>query len=50
MTLSGDVMINCQSLPNKGYVTFFRLIVANPATTENDLNFLLDEIKRLGNA
>jgi hypothetical protein len=50
MTLTGNVMINCQPMPSYGYVTFFRLIVANPAASEADMDFLLDEIERLGNA
>ena len=46
MVLKGSMMIGYQPLRN--YPNFFRMVVTAPAATEADMNFVLDEIERLG--
>lgn len=46
MMLAGTLMVSYQplgDLPN-----FFRSIISNPATREEDIDFMLDEMDRLG--
>eukprot|EP00112_Aurelia_sp_Birch-Aquarium-sp1_P001573 Seg1171.3 transcript_id=Seg1171.3/GoldUCD/mRNA.D3Y31 product="Glutamate decarboxylase 1" protein_id=Seg1171.3/GoldUCD/D3Y31 len=46
MTLAGTMMIGYQ--PLKDHVNFFRMIVVSSAVTHADMDFVLDEIERLG--
>ncbi len=46
MTLNGTIMIGYQPLDNNP--NFFRIVFANSATKSSDLDFVLDEIERLG--
>ena len=46
MMLKGTTMVSYQPLGNR--VNFFRMIVSNPATTKADIDFLVDEIERIG--
>jgi glutamate decarboxylase len=46
MMLEGTIMIGYQPLDDKP--NFFRVIVNNPASTVNDILFILDEVERLG--
>ena len=46
MTLAGTMMIGYQ--PLKDHVNFFRMIVISSAVTHADMDFVLDEIERLG--
>ncbi|XP_034410596.1 glutamate decarboxylase 1 isoform X3 [Cyclopterus lumpus] len=46
MMEKGSVMIGYQPLGDK--VNFFRCVFSNPATQQEDIDFLLDEITRLG--
>ncbi|XP_047136817.1 glutamate decarboxylase 2 isoform X1 [Hydra vulgaris] len=46
MTLEGTLMINYQ--PLKEHCNFFRMITVNPAATQSDMDFVLEEIERLG--
>ncbi|XP_070266247.1 cysteine sulfinic acid decarboxylase isoform X2 [Myotis yumanensis] len=46
MVKEGSMMIGYQPHGTRG--NFFRLIVANPALTQADMDFLLDELERLG--
>ena len=44
--MAGTLMVSYQPLgkiPN-----FFRSIISNPATREEDIDFMLDEMERLG--
>ncbi len=45
MMLKGTLMISYQPLDN--HPNFFRMIFNNPATKEEDVYYLLDEIDRL---
>lgn len=47
MMESGTTMVGYQPQANK--VNFFRMVVSNPAATQSDIDFLIDEIERLGN-
>jgi len=47
MVEEGSVLIGYQRLD--GLPNFFRLVTSNPATTREDLNFLLDEFDSLAN-
>uniref|UniRef100_A0A8C1YSC5 Glutamate decarboxylase 1 n=1 Tax=Cyprinus carpio TaxID=7962 RepID=A0A8C1YSC5_CYPCA len=42
----GTTMVGYQPQGNK--VNFFRMVVSNPAVTRSDIDFLIDEIERLG--
>ncbi|XP_071941599.1 glutamate decarboxylase 1-like [Antedon mediterranea] len=42
----GTTMVGYQPLREK--VNFFRMITSNPATTKSDIDFLIEEIERLG--
>lgn len=42
----GTTMVGYQPQGNK--VNFFRMVVSNPAATRSDIDFLIDEIERLG--
>lgn len=46
MVKEGSMMIGYQ--PHGARVNFFRVVVANPALTRADVDFLLDELERLG--
>ncbi|XP_030054046.1 cysteine sulfinic acid decarboxylase isoform X2 [Microcaecilia unicolor] len=46
MVKKGSMMVGYQ--PHGSKVNFFRQIVVNPSTTEDDMNFFLDEIEKLG--
>lgn len=46
MMEKGSVLIGYQPLGAK--VNFFRCVFSNPATQQEDIDFLLDEIIRLG--
>ncbi|XP_041459026.1 glutamate decarboxylase 1-like isoform X1 [Lytechinus variegatus] len=46
MMNKGTVMVGYQPLGSK--VNFFRMIVNNTASTKSDIDFMLDEIERLG--
>ena len=45
---NGSMMIGFNPLTSKGFVNFFRVIVTNPMTTKEDMDFILDEMERLG--
>ncbi|XP_075442012.1 glutamate decarboxylase 1-like isoform X2 [Ascaphus truei] len=47
MMEEGTTMVSYQPLGDK--VNFFRMVFSNPATRKSDVNFLLEEIERLGN-
>jgi hypothetical protein len=46
MMMKGSLMVGYQPLDDKP--NFFRAIVSNPATNQQDIMFMLDEIERLG--
>ncbi|KAI8498905.1 hypothetical protein Bbelb_233580 [Branchiostoma belcheri] len=46
MTKKGNMMVQYQ--PLEGVPNFFRLVMANGETTRQDLDFLVEEIERLG--
>ncbi|KAE8291278.1 Glutamate decarboxylase 1 [Larimichthys crocea] len=46
MMESGTTMVGYQPQGNK--VNFFRMVVSNPAATQSDIDFLIDEIERMG--
>jgi hypothetical protein len=46
MMQNGNLMIGYQPLDEKP--NFFRMIISNSATIQEDLDFVLDEIERLG--
>uniref|UniRef100_A0A8C5AMR3 Glutamate decarboxylase 1b n=1 Tax=Gadus morhua TaxID=8049 RepID=A0A8C5AMR3_GADMO len=46
MMESGTTMVGYQ--PQGQKVNFFRMVVSNPAATQSDIDFLIDEIERLG--
>ena len=46
MMEKGSTMVGYQPLGDKP--NFFRMIVSNCATTHPDIDFLLDEVERLG--
>jgi len=46
MTLKGSMMVGYQ--PLKDRVNFFRMIIISAAVTHEDMDFVLDEIERLG--
>ncbi|XP_072020853.1 glutamate decarboxylase 1-like isoform X2 [Amphiura filiformis] len=46
MMEAGTTMVGYQPLGNN--VNFFRMIVSNPASTKADIDYMLDEIERLG--
>ena len=46
MTEHGTMMIAYQ--PLKEQINFFRMINSNPGQTHEDMDFILDEIERLG--
>ncbi|KAK3597058.1 hypothetical protein CHS0354_022061 [Potamilus streckersoni] len=48
MIKEGSMMIGYQPLSNKGYVNFFRIIIENPWCSYADLDFVMEEIDRLG--
>lgn len=45
MMEKGSTMVGYQPLDDKP--NFFRMIISNPATTNHDIDFLLDEIEKL---
>lgn len=44
----GSMMIGYNPLTTKGYVNFFRVIITNPMTTPQDMDFILDEMDHIG--
>ncbi|KAL5009445.1 hypothetical protein ScPMuIL_011750 [Solemya velum] len=48
MVTEGTMMIGYTPLSAKGLVNFFRIIVGNPLTTHEEMDFVLEEIHRLG--
>ena len=46
MTLNGTLLVGYQ--PLKDHVNFFRMVVVSAAVTHSDMDFVLDEIERLG--
>lgn len=42
----GTTMVGYQPQGNK--VNFFRMVISNHAATKSDIDFLVDEIERLG--
>lgn len=46
MMEKGNTMVGYQPLGDK--VNFFRMVISNPAATEHDIDFMLDEIEKLG--
>ncbi len=46
MTLNGTMMIGYQPLKDLG--NFFRMVVVSAAVTRGDMEFVVDEIHRLG--
>ncbi len=48
MMKRGSKMVAYQPLQSRKFVNFFRLIVGNPATTHEDMDFLLEEIDLIG--
>uniref|UniRef100_A0A8C7ZS79 Glutamate decarboxylase 1 n=1 Tax=Oryzias sinensis TaxID=183150 RepID=A0A8C7ZS79_9TELE len=46
MMESGTTMVGYQ--PQGDKVNFFRMVISNPAATQSDIDFLIDEIERLG--
>ncbi|KAG5283670.1 hypothetical protein AALO_G00044660 [Alosa alosa] len=46
MMESGTTMVGYQPQGNK--VNFFRMVISNPAAMHSDIDFLIDEIERLG--
>nr|XP_023837588.1 glutamate decarboxylase 1-like [Salvelinus alpinus] len=46
MMESGTTMVGYQ--PQGDKVNFFRMVISNPAATRSDIDFLTDEIERLG--
>uniref|UniRef100_A0A803T4P0 Glutamate decarboxylase 1 n=1 Tax=Anolis carolinensis TaxID=28377 RepID=A0A803T4P0_ANOCA len=46
MMESGTTMVGYQ--PHADKVNFFRMVVSNPAATKSDIDFLVEEIERLG--
>ncbi|XP_044282565.1 glutamate decarboxylase 1-like [Varanus komodoensis] len=46
MIEEGTTMVSYQ--PHGDHVNFFRMVFSNPATKKSDVNFLLEEIERLG--
>ncbi|TMS06396.1 Glutamate decarboxylase 1 [Larimichthys crocea] len=47
MMESGTTMVGYQ--PQGDKVNFFRMVISNPAATRSDIDFLIEEIERLGN-
>ncbi|XP_036592176.1 glutamate decarboxylase 1-like [Trichosurus vulpecula] len=48
MIEEGTTMVSYQ--PHEDKVNFFRMVFSNPATKQSDVDFLIDEIERLGKA
>ena len=46
MIVEGTVMLSYQPCGDK--VNFFRMVFSNPATRQTDVDYLIDEIQRLG--
>ena len=46
MLKKGNLMITYQPLDEN--VNFFRMVISNPAVTNEDVDFLVDTIKELG--
>ncbi len=46
MMVAGTLMVSYQPLGDRP--NFFRSILSNPATREQDIDFMLDEMDRLG--
>lgn len=44
----GTLMIGYQPLSCKGFVNFFRIIISNAKCDHSDMDYVLDEIDRLG--
>ncbi|GFN94772.1 glutamate decarboxylase protein [Plakobranchus ocellatus] len=48
MTRTGSLLIQYQPMSNKGFVNFFRAIIHNPLCRPRDMDFIVEEIERLG--
>ncbi|KAK3106415.1 hypothetical protein FSP39_019518 [Pinctada imbricata] len=48
MMENGSMMIGYNPLTPKGFVNFFRVIITNPMSTHADMDFILEEMERLG--
>jgi glutamate/tyrosine decarboxylase-like PLP-dependent enzyme len=49
MVKEGTLMVSYQAMENRGWVNFFRLVVtAGPPRTTKNMDFIADEIERLG--
>lgn len=48
MLESGTLMIGYQPIANKDYVNFWRVVISNPQASPEDMDFVIDEIDRLG--
>ncbi len=48
MTRAGTMLIGFTPLKSKGFVNFFRIIINSPALTYQDMDFIVQEIDRLG--
>jgi len=46
MMESGTTMVGYQ--PQGDKANFFRMVISNPAATQSDIDFLIEEIERLG--
>lgn len=47
MMESGTTMVGYQ--PQGDKVNFFRMVISNAAATRSDIDFLIEEMERLGN-
>ena len=45
---AGTLMIQYQALDAKNLVNFFRIIIHNPLLGERDMDFVVEELERLG--
>lgn len=48
MVMEGTMMIGYSPLSSKGLVNFFRVIVENPLCDRAEMDFMIQEIDRLG--
>jgi len=48
MMAAGTIMMAYQPLSCKGYVNFFRIIISNAQCDHADMDFVVNEIQRLG--
>ena len=48
MMKEGTMMIGYQPIKHKGIVNFFRIIIHNPLCDFTDMDYVVEEIQRLG--